>query len=246
MAYYLIGIDPGAHGAMAAIDLYNFTDVRAWNMSKYSLSQMASIFQDLRGGGGHENSMEAVLEEPLLPVHNTQKDTNFNLQAHQGLSRSIGQWEGVLAACNVHVQLVRPVTWQSYMKCKTGGDKSVLTMLAKMIFGERLREGVAVTNDNADALLLALYRYVQLAEVIPARVTAYLAHLKEERNRKNHKLSQMPLDLQEIARNNDDASLKNEQLARAVKEASIRIRGERIRYEQRRHGTNDQPNGQRS
>ena len=65
---------------------------------------------------------------------------------------SYGFCLGLLTSLLVPFEEVTPSKWQTFMKCKTGGDKNVTKAAA-----QRLHPRTKVTHKNADALLIAEY-----------------------------------------------------------------------------------------
>jgi len=164
---FIIGIDPGAHGCVAMIPLHNFAQTRTFPLAKNSLQDISNIFRELRD---NDERVAVCLEEPQLPMFNGHTKGNFNVQAHTKLGRSVGQLEGICIAHNFQPVLMSPRKWQNKLKCATKGNKNVTKNLAIKLFpnisktikksGERVS---AVTHDIADALLIALYGYLEYA-----------------------------------------------------------------------------------
>jgi hypothetical protein len=63
-----------------------------------------------------------------------------------------GLIRGALLASGVTIREVLPMTWQSRMKCLTGGDKNVSKRRAQELF-----PNIKITHGIADALLIARY-----------------------------------------------------------------------------------------
>src|ERR1041385_8836438 len=105
----IIGIDPGESGGVAIIPLYSFSNTQTYSMTTHTLQDISNLFREIRFGSPDisdpdyrlDTQVEVFLEEPQLPVTNFQKaakegkSRNFNLQAHKGLNRSIGRFEGI-------------------------------------------------------------------------------------------------------------------------------------------------------
>lgn len=173
----IIGIDPGLKGGIAVIPFYDFKRTVTYSLEDYSLSQLSILFQEFRNGGGvlHEQEKdthcEVYLEEPQLPMLNTQNSNNFSIQAHKKLARSLGQLEGICIGAGYPPNLVSPRKWQGSLGCRTGGDKRISRTLAIKVFpflSRTVQSGpnrgllrTTVTHATADALLIALYGYLQ-------------------------------------------------------------------------------------
>jgi hypothetical protein len=173
----IIGIDPGLSGGVAVIPLYDFYRTQTYSLADYTLSQLSGILQEFRGGGGvlyeqeKDTHCEVYLEEPQLPMLNTNNNNNFSVQAHKKLARSLGQLEGICIGAGYPPNLVSPPKWQNALKCRTGGDKNITKNLAMRVFPFLSRtcksgpnKGLpisTITHATADALLIALYGYLQ-------------------------------------------------------------------------------------
>lgn len=169
----IIGIDPGKSGGIAVIPLFAFKETQIYQLNKMELADIAQLFREIREGSEDgqyrkDTEVEVFLENPKLPAMN-KGQRRFNLKAHQGLSRSVGQLEGLCIANDWIPNLVSPMKWQNWLGCRTGGDKNISLNLAQSIFYflyRRLTDGTPVTRINhsvADALLIALYGYLHYA-----------------------------------------------------------------------------------
>jgi Holliday junction resolvasome RuvABC endonuclease subunit len=63
---------------------------------------------------------------------------------------SFGELKMALVAAGIRFELVTPVQWQTFMGCRSKGDKNVTKQRAEQLF-----PGLKVTHKTADALLLA-------------------------------------------------------------------------------------------
>lgn len=180
----IIGIDPGANGGIAIIPLYAFHRTRTFALANYELVDISNMFSEIRHGSPDtedpeyrcDTQVEVFLEEPQLPMFNKHTGGNFNVQAHKKLARSIGQMEGICIAHNWTVNTLSPQKWQNALKCRTGGDKNVTKNLAELVFPFLTKISATgkvssnITHAIADALLIALYGYLQYATMIPNSV----------------------------------------------------------------------------
>ncbi|MCQ9208866.1 MAG: hypothetical protein NG712_05760, partial [Omnitrophica bacterium] len=66
--------------------------------------------------------------------------------------KNMGWWEGVLVALQIPFQRVYPLKWQTFMSCRTGGNKNISKARAQELFPK-----IKVTHAIADALLIAEY-----------------------------------------------------------------------------------------
>lgn len=198
---YIVGIDPGEHGAVAIIPAFSFKGVIAMSMDKNTMSDIYLYLSELRGGSvwqrakpvvplkrelnyirargpaipkeeNPDTTVEVYLEEPGQIMVNRLKDGKDNtagllagMSASRKLGRSVGQWEGVCTALHILPTLVAPKKWQGRLKCPTRGDKRISLNLAKKVFWflTNAKGESTITHSTADALLIALYGYLQTA-----------------------------------------------------------------------------------
>lgn len=200
---YIVGIDPGEHGAVAIIPAYAFREAIAMSMDKNTMSDIYLYLSELRGGSVWQRAkpttplkkelnyirargpaipkdeselqdtyMEIYLEEPGQIMVNRLKDGKDNtagllagMSASRKLGRSVGQWEGISTALHILPTLVAPKKWQGRLKCPTRGDKRISLNLAKKVFWflTNAKGESTITHSTADALLIALYGYLQTA-----------------------------------------------------------------------------------
>jgi hypothetical protein len=156
--------------------------------ANHVLSSDPSVKNDISPEESDDNTMEIWLEEPGQIVVNRLtkgKDSTgallAGMTASRKLGRSIGQWEGIGAALNVKVELVPPRKWQSALGCKAKGDKKVLKNCAETIVPSLTKYNASgrmeeITLDTADAVLIAVYGYMQYAskEYWPVALKNYI------------------------------------------------------------------------
>lgn len=133
-----------------------------------------------------DTSMEVYLEEPGQIIINRLtkgKDSTGAIlagaTASRKLSRSVGQWEGICTALNILPTLVPPKKWQTrLMGGTTKGDKNISKNLAISIFWFLTDASgkSTITHSTADALLIALYGYLQTTnpKYIPACISKHV------------------------------------------------------------------------
>ena len=193
----IIGIDAGANGGMAIIPLFAFHQTKAYQLADYSVYQLVNIFREIREGSkgpladiseadqeySKDTPVEVYLEEPSLnpylpgkPCPVCKKRPMRNAQSYTTLNRSLGLLEGLCVAQNWRPNLLSPQKWQNGLGTSTGGDKNVSKKFAESAFPFLTRtstKGIVssrVTHAIADALLIALYGYLQYATHIPSSV----------------------------------------------------------------------------
>lgn len=196
----IIGIDPGLSGGIAIIPLYHFIQTKIYPLEKYSIYDLAGIFEEIRNGsssfrdtgdGEHrlDTTVEVFLEEPSLNPYlpglacpACKKKPMRNSQSFAKLGRSLGQLEGLCKANRWTVNCVSPQRWQKALGCMTGGDKRVTREHARKIFPFLSREQKngkvvsTITDATADATLIALYGYLQYAnpQYLPSTIRRYI------------------------------------------------------------------------
>lgn len=138
----IIGIDPGANGAIAWI-----TD------GKPCVEKMPDTLQDLwellisismnasTGGTGIHAYIEQVHSSPQMGVKSAFTFGN-----------GFGHLEMALTAAGIPFTRIRPQVWQKELGCMTKGDKNVTKRKAQELF-----PSMKVNHYVADALLIAHY-----------------------------------------------------------------------------------------
>ena len=66
--------------------------------------------------------------------------------------QNYGWWECLIQVSRIPFQRVYPLKWQTYMSCRTGGNKNISKARAQELFPK-----IKVTHAIADALLIAEY-----------------------------------------------------------------------------------------
>lgn len=159
---YIVGIDPGLTGGLAVIPQFAFSDTCIYETKQHSIPIFKTILSQLKEDG----PVEVFIESPSLNPY-TSKGGFRNSQAFTKLARSLGQWEGLCQGLELSQTLVSPMKWQNYLNCRTGGDKTITRTLATNIFDflyvflKNGKKRPTVTHATADALLIALYGYLQ-------------------------------------------------------------------------------------
>lgn len=144
----IIGIDPGAHGALAY-----FNDD----------GSLSGIYAT-----AHQPPIEALREATLMidprdciayleRVGGFIKGQRLPGSAMFKMGHSAGYWEGALAALKVRTILVRPQVWQAGIPGVAG--QKVPAVRKRALKDEAIRRfpSLKITLDNCDALLIADY-----------------------------------------------------------------------------------------
>lgn len=132
-----IGLDPGASGAVAAVD-HDGRHVATCKLTE-TAADVADFIREL-----DDVAFAALEKVGAFPGQGVASTFKFG--------HSAGLLEGLLVALRVPYVLVSPAAWQAKMGCRTGGDKNVSKAAA-----QRLWPDVRITHAIADALLLAEY-----------------------------------------------------------------------------------------
>lgn len=138
-----IGIDPGNKGGVAVIDSQT-ENVRVFKLPPVKTSGfIGTVIQLLWPYKDVE--VFAVLEK-------SQASANQASRA----AFTYGYGSGVLRTClcwaEIEHEVIRPVTWQTALSCRTGGNKNISKNAAQKRYPK-----IKVTHWNADALLIATY-----------------------------------------------------------------------------------------
>jgi hypothetical protein len=162
-----VGIDPGLKGGLAAIDQFAPRKILLMPFEHCSLGDISYQFKVWRDS---DTPVHVLIENPSLPMFNRHSQNNFSIQAYTKLYRSIGHLEGIAIAHNFVPEKISPIKWQNRLNCRTGGDKKITHARATKLFPFLFRITKAgekksiVTHAVADALLIALYNYLQYAD----------------------------------------------------------------------------------
>jgi hypothetical protein len=130
----IVGIDPGAHGAIGMIQ----PDVCVWDMpaTPHDLATLLRTF-DPRTTRVY---VEAVHSMPGQGVSSTFK-----------FGKGFGEILGVLAALDIPHTMVAPATWKTAMGLR-GAEKAASKRLAQQLYGR-----VASNEGKSEALLIATW-----------------------------------------------------------------------------------------
>ena len=146
----IIGIDPGASGAVAIWD----KGISKIYKCPKTVEGMADIIIKTKNSEyvNKNQSIHAYIEK----VHAFPHDGRSSIFK---FGQNFGQWLGILAACKVKTELVTPQKWMNYWKKKLNIDLPKDKPERK----RRLKEIAShytdkkVTLYNADAILITLY-----------------------------------------------------------------------------------------
>jgi len=135
----IIGIDPGANGAIAWIENNKVCVEKTPHNLKELFDLFHSITFDLKGG------CFAYLEQ-------VNSSPQMGVVSAFSFGNGFGHLEMALVGNEIPFDRVRPQLWQKAMKCMSKGDKNVTKNKAQELF-----PNIKVTHAIADALLIAEY-----------------------------------------------------------------------------------------
>jgi crossover junction endodeoxyribonuclease RuvC len=133
----VLGVDPGLSGGAALLSMdRKFVQVMAF--AKLTTTEIADWITKYKIDHAF---LEGVNAMPKQGVSSTFKfGTNY------------GFWQGILAANKIPFERVYPLKWQTYLNCRTGGNKNISKARAQELFPD-----LTITHALADALLIAEY-----------------------------------------------------------------------------------------
>lgn len=139
-----LGIDPGASGAIAAIEKNG--DSVTQDFCKLSETPRDVIEWIC------DTCIVAGLNEAVARIEKVNAFPGQGVSSSFKFGQSFGWLIGVLDSMRIPYEFVTPQRWQKAMGCLTGGDKNVSKAAA-----QRLWPQLKITHANADALLIAEY-----------------------------------------------------------------------------------------
>lgn len=135
-----VGIDPGKSGGIGFLGSNGLT---CWTVKLADATERDTFDALADAYRAAEGDIVAVLEEVhAMPKQGVTSTFTFG--------QSYGALRMALIAASIPFETVTPVKWQTFMRCRTGGDKNVSKARAQELF-----PNVKITNAIADALLLA-------------------------------------------------------------------------------------------
>lgn len=157
---YVIGIDPGGHGAIA------FTSLDGTKRAVYAFNDNTE--HDVKGIiQYYKNFLGVELKAYIEEVHAMPKDGK--VQAFS-FGKNYGFWLGLLTALDVPYYPVIPLKWQNGLRLKLRKLEYKQKKNALKGHAQRLFPMLSPTLDTADALLIAEFgRQITIAERKAAR-----------------------------------------------------------------------------
>ena len=150
----IIGIDPGKGGGIA---IWNYGIVKALKCPN-SVPEMASIVSSCIGNWQVNNVVAYIERVHAFPTDGRSSAFKFG--------QNYGQWLGILGALGVDTIFVTPQTWMKYYKNKYSIELPKEKQERKRKLKELALKYVnkKVTLYNADAILIAVYGFIQQKE----------------------------------------------------------------------------------
>lgn len=144
---FLVGIDPGGHGAVSIVSL-DGKDRTAYAFNKYTKHDLKNILIHYR------DFLDVPLMAYIEEVHSM--PNNGRVQAFS-FGENYGFWLGLLTGLDIPYETVLPVKWQSVLKLRTRGLEYKQRKNALKGHAQRLYPSLNPTLDTCDALLIAEY-----------------------------------------------------------------------------------------
>lgn len=139
MSDWIIGIDPGKSGGMAALSQSGAV------MVSCKLPETERDIETLLVKGVADDAEFAFIERVA-------SSPQMGVKSAFSFGQSYGFLRGCLCAAGVAFDEVTPAKWQRAMGCLSKGDKNVTKAKAQQLF-----PGIKITHAIADALLIAEY-----------------------------------------------------------------------------------------
>lgn len=142
----IIGIDPGVSGGVGFV-MPGETTIRYVHKMPDTDADFAALLTSECVGESH---VKAYLEKVGGFIAGKPRTGSSMFKFGQ----SYGFIRGVLAGLKIPYEEVAPNTWMKAMQCQTGGDKKISKAKAQQLF-----PSLAITNQTADAILIAEYGF---------------------------------------------------------------------------------------
>lgn len=145
----IMGIDPGKSGAIAVLNFDGTVEtvVSLKNMTERDLFDYIKTF-----GPGYINKSFPHYDRRVKIAY-LEKVASMPQNGCKAIWTFSGSYHGIRMALignKIKFKEVRPLRWQSELKCRTGGDKNITKARAQELFPD-----IKITHAIADALLIA-------------------------------------------------------------------------------------------
>lgn len=139
MRELILGIDPGMSGGATLLSK-DGEFIRVMAFKRLSPPEVAQwLFQ-------HKEEIVVVYLEGVGA-----RPTDGVVPAFK-FGQNYGMWHGFLASVGLSFNTVYPLKWQTFLQCRTRGDKNITKALAQKLF-----PAIKVTHQIADSMLIAEY-----------------------------------------------------------------------------------------
>jgi len=149
----IMGIDPGWSGGIAIID--NEGKASAKGFTKLTEKDIYEIMYEKADYQFDTHSVKMCYIEKVHAMPQSGRASMFKFGHNYGFLR------GVLTALYIPFTEVSPLKWQTFLGCRTGGDKNVTKRRAQQLY-----PSLKITHAIADALLIATYGFKQEVELL--------------------------------------------------------------------------------
>ena len=158
----VIGIDPGKGGGIA---IWNYGIVKALKCPN-SVPEMASIVSSCIGNWQSDAYKKVMADNVVAYIERVHAFPTDGRSSAFKFGQNYGQWLGILGALGVDTIFVTPQTWMKYYKNKYSIELPKEKQERKRKLKELALKYVnkKVTLYNADAILIAVYGFIQQKE----------------------------------------------------------------------------------
>lgn len=136
---FFIGIDPGINGGIGFISTKGRN---AYGFKNKTEKDIFLLFKEIADNIQTNQAIALIEKVHAAPMAGVSSMFTFG--------QSYGFLRGCLLGSGIPFEEVTPVTWQTDLKCKSGGDKNITKAKAQQLFPE-----IKITHGLADALLIA-------------------------------------------------------------------------------------------
>jgi len=145
-----VGIDPGSSSGCIAMIATVDGQIRSWYTLEFDKMTTKEWFDELFVLSYKENWFCVLEKVHGMPQMSTVAVSTF--------MKNVGHIEMALIACNIPFKEVTPQTWMKHYGMKKEKDESKTDWKKRLReLLQRLMPEFKVTNNNADAMLIALY-----------------------------------------------------------------------------------------
>ena len=146
----VIGIDPGKGGGIAMITAISHEkdEVKVFPCPK-DVDGMATLIDICLSDVAPYRTKVFLEKVWAFPTDGRAGSFSFGC--------NYGQWQGILAMCELKPEFITPKTWQSHFEIKKGLPKNVRKKILKQMAIDRCPDMKGITLKTADALLIAIY-----------------------------------------------------------------------------------------